>query len=82
MKYHLREEEVNGVIIGGDTWPYEFWTRGAEILLGNGHKPQCFLGKGHFASDTEAESYAKNHWPDEYAKGIEMRVYDRVGAAA
>lgn len=35
------------------------------------------LGDGLFADDAEAEAHCKAVYPDAYARGIEMRAYDR-----
>lgn len=60
-------EEVRGTIIGDYTYPYEFWT-----AKGRPHR----IGRGFFANDEEAQSYAKAHYPVEYAQGIEMRCFN------
>ena len=59
------EEDVNGVIIGEITFPYEFWQNGVRI------------DKGHFASDEEAASWFRTRHPGAYQQGAEMRVFDR-----
>lgn len=63
------EEEVNGIIIGGDGYTYEFWTLNEEF---GDHR----IARDHFENDIEAMKWFKEKYPDWYAKGVEMRVYD------
>lgn len=64
-------DDVRGIVIGGDTRTlYKFYT---VVPPGLPH----FLGDGLFQTDTEAEAHCKTTWPDAYARGIEMRAYDR-----
>ena len=65
------EEDVRGVIIGGDTSPYEFWTEGPTFYCDHAHR----IAKGHFGSDAEALAWFKANYPDYYAQGAEMRVF-------
>jgi hypothetical protein len=65
MSYY--DEDVRGTIVGPVTAPYEFWTRGKE--------PRRFA-HGWFATDDEAHEWVRAHHPDEYAAGVEMRVFD------
>lgn len=61
------EEEVNGTIIGGYSWPYEFWTRDGKDRI----------ARGHFESDEEAVAWFQEKYPAEFKVGAEMRVFDR-----
>jgi len=68
-------EEVNGIIIGGDTWPYEFW-----ITYPTGHALAGLhdrVARGHFSSDGEAIDWFKANYPEQFAAGVEMRVFDK-----
>lgn len=58
-------DDVRGIVVGEMTFPYQFWKDGRR------------LGRGHFASDAEAEAYCKEQFPEEYKTGIEMRAFDR-----
>lgn len=55
------------VIIGSFTWPYEFWTRDGIHQIDK---------RRLFESDDEAEQWFKEHYPTEYAVGVEMRRYE------
>lgn len=55
------------IIIGAFTWPYEFWTR-------DGKRQIC--QRRLFESDDEAEQWFKEHYPDDYKIGVEMRRYE------
>ncbi len=57
-------EEVNGHIIGGDNSPYEFWNDEGRFA------------RGHFGSDDEAVEYVRDNYPEKYAAGFELRVFD------
>ena len=64
-------DDVRGVIIGGGARTrYKFYT---IVPPGVEH----YLGDGFFANDEEAEAHCRAEWPDAYARGIEMRAYDR-----
>lgn len=65
-------DDVRGVIIGGgnDGTLYKFYT---VVPPGVPH----YLGSGLFANDADAEQHAKATYPDAYARGIEMRVWER-----
>jgi hypothetical protein len=60
-------EEVNGVIVGDVTFPYEFWTTGEDA-----HR----FDRSSFASDADAVEWLKKKHPDHYAMGVEMRVFE------
>lgn len=55
------------VIIGAFTWPYQFWTRDGKRQIGR---------EMLFESDDEAESWFKEHYPEEYKIGVEMRKFE------
>lgn len=64
-------DDVRGIVIGGyDGTLYKFFT---VVPPGIEH----FLGDGLFKDDKEAEAHARTTYPDAYARGIEMRVFDR-----
>lgn len=63
------DDDVNGIIIGDVTFPYQFWT------LDGKHR----IDKGFFVNDAEAEAWVKEHYPAEYKAGIDMRCFDREG---
>jgi hypothetical protein len=64
-------ENVNGIIIGDVTFPYEFWSKDG--------KEKIHHGKEFFTGDEEAIAWFKANYPAEYAKGVEMRVFDLPG---
>lgn len=61
------DEDVRGVVIGDVTATYEFWTRD--------DRPRRFA-RGAFPTDAHAEAWVREHHPEEYAAGVEMRVFD------
>jgi len=63
-------EDVNGCIIGDVTFPYQFWTSGEE------YGDWCIY-KSYFTDDDAAIAWFKERYPEWYAKGVEMRVYDK-----
>lgn len=65
--YWVGDEEVNGIIIGDVTFPYEFWSYG-EFR-------EC-VGKTFARNDDEAIAWFKATYPAEFAAGAEMRVFD------
>jgi hypothetical protein len=60
-------DDVRGIVIGAVTVPYEFWTRGEHPIR---------FDRGGFTSDADAEQWVREHYPEEYAAGVEMRVFD------
>lgn len=64
------EEDVNGTIIGDVTFPYQFWTVGEEFGT------HCIY-KSYFTDDDAAVAWFKEHYPAEFARGVEMRVFDQ-----
>jgi hypothetical protein len=63
-------DDVRGIIIEVPMLTlYKFYT---TMPPGLPH----FLGDGLFWDDKEAEGYCSTAWPDAYARGIEMRVYE------
>jgi hypothetical protein len=70
------EEEVDGVIIGPITFPYEFWIDEPrpEYADRNGKRR---VTKGNFENDEQAVEWFKTNYPDEYKYGVEMRVWDQ-----
>jgi len=69
------EESVNGIVIGPMSRPYEFWT-----THGHGYpledRGPWRLGRDSFENDEQARQYAKDRWPEEYRRSIEMRCFD------
>lgn len=71
MTYFIGDEEVRGTIIGGDppaAYRYEFWTKVA---------PPQMIARAWFDNDAEAAAWFTSHDPDSFARGLEMRVWDR-----
>ena len=60
------EEEVGGIIIGGDERRYEFWTK----------TEPAFLTGGWFKDDAAAIEWFKRLCPALFAAGVEMRVFE------
>jgi hypothetical protein len=58
-------DSVRGMIIGEVTWPYEFWK--------DGHK----IAWDFFNNDDEAKAWFKEHYPEFWRQGVEMRVFDQ-----
>ncbi len=70
-------DDVRGIIIGGFTFPYEFWTEkkplgscGIDIL-------SVKIDKRHFLNDEDAVEWFKEKYPEEFKAGVEMRVFDQ-----
>ncbi len=59
-------DDVRGKIIGGDNAPYEFWNDEGRFA------------RGHFDNDDEAVEYIRDHYPEKYNAGFEMRVFEGV----
>ena len=68
------EEHVRGTIIGDVTFPYQFW---AWREYGWTLRYYECIARGSFRNDDEAEAWVKEHYPDDYANGIEMRCFDQ-----
>ena len=66
-------DDVSGIIIGGDEYRYQFWGVYDYPLAGMPRK----IAEGWFANDAEAVAWFQEHYPDEFARGAEMRVWDR-----
>jgi len=64
------EESVRGIIIGDVTFPYQFWTEPDEFGF------QQPVAKGFFVNDEEAIAWIKAKYPDAFAAGLEMRVFE------
>jgi hypothetical protein len=61
-------DEPRGILIGSDFRArYKFFTR-------NGR--QFHYRDEYFDSDAEAEAWVREHYPDHYAAGVGMRVWD------
>jgi hypothetical protein len=59
-------DEVNGIVIGGDDYKkYGFYRNNKQIL-----------NTRYFDNDSEAIEWLKTEHPDEFKKGVEMRVYN------
>jgi hypothetical protein len=70
-------EEVRGTIIGPVTRPYEFWSlpKHSEVyFLGTG-KVKC-IARNFFENDDEAIAWVKEHHPEAFRLGLEMRVFE------
>jgi len=61
------EEEVGGIIIGGDLRRYEFWTE---------TKPALAIASSYFFNDDAAIEWFKLNYQESFARGAEMRVFD------
>lgn len=60
------DEEVNGIIVGGYAVKYEFWTRDGKQRI----------AREYCNSDADAVAWFKENYPDWFATGVEMRVFD------
>ncbi len=67
-------DETNGTIIGGFYTRYEFWCKNKDWGW------MDLLAREYFESDEQAIQWAKDNYPEEYQRGIEMRVFDQPGA--
>jgi hypothetical protein len=63
-------ENVNGIIIGDVTFPYEFWTKDGKERI----------DRNFFVDDDDAVAWFKERHPEQFAAGVEMRVFDRPAA--
>jgi len=74
MTYGLIDE-TDGIIIGGDWRPYEFWIDEPrkEYQTRNGKRR---VAKGEFDNDEQAIAWFKENYPAEFKQGVEMRVWD------
>lgn len=71
--YWVGDEEVAGQIIGDMTQTYGFFMR-EEIAPG--HFVTNIIGnKMEFSTDDEAIAWFREHFPVDYANGVEMRVW-------
>jgi hypothetical protein len=71
------EEEVRGIIVGGEDNKhlYDFYFYNYDIAVNQ------YIDGDWFASDAEAEAWFMEKYPDWYARGVEMRCYDRPRVA-
>lgn len=67
----MTEEEVRGIIIEVPE-PKKLYKFYMEVA-GVPHQ----IDRGWFLNDADAEAYVRNTHPRAYARGIEMRVFDR-----
>lgn len=68
-------DDVRGIVIGGDNGTlYKFFTTVPPGV-------EQYLGDGLFDNDQEAEAHACTTYPVAYARGIEMRAFEREGRA-
>ena len=65
LSYWIGPEQVNGIIIGGDTQPYEFWSKDGKERI----------DRGHFENDETAIAWFKERYPEWFQRGVEMRVF-------
>ena len=70
----MYEEDVDGIIIGGDDIRYEWWTE--ERLPHMGIYPHK-IAAGSFDDDKSACDWFAANYPEHWRRGCEMRVYDR-----
>jgi hypothetical protein len=73
MSYYT--DDVDGIIIGEVTFPYEFWIDEPRPEWVD-RKGKRRVAKGSFGSDREAIDWFKVNYPGEYNQGVEMRVWD------
>jgi hypothetical protein len=73
--YWIGEEEVNGIIIGGNTNTYQFWHK-VRRLSDNAVIDEPITSKQQFDNDDQAITWFRANYPTEYAAGAEMRVYE------
>ena len=71
---HAMSEEVNGVIIGGEYKTYKFFK--TVTIAGQSWQEEFAHGWHAFDDDAQAEAWLKEHYPAEYAQGVEMRCYE------
>lgn len=72
------DDDVNGIIIGDVTFPYEFWID--EPRSEYQHKvgiPKRRVAKGFFTNDEQAIAWFKENYPAEFRHGVEMRVFEQ-----
>lgn len=61
-------DDVRGIVIGGDGTRYEFWTEEDMPRL---------ICREWFQSDAAAVAWFQAEHPAAFARGAEMRVFDR-----
>lgn len=66
-------DDVRGIIVStpeadGRAERYEFFAKLPGFAF------TVYLNQGYFANDAAAEAWVKEHYPDEYKGGIEMRT--------
>lgn len=74
------DEDVNGIIIGDVTFPYEFWIYEKLHPSLPEHKEFYVnrkIARMSFCNDEEAVTWFKENYPNEYKYGVEMRVFDK-----
>ena len=59
-------EDVNGIVIGDVLTRYEFWSTDNRTRIA-----QCSA-----KTDAEAEQWFRSEYPQHYANGVLMRVYE------
>lgn len=72
--YWIGDEEVNGVIVGGETNTYQFWHKVRRLVDGV-IVEEPITRKMEFETDDEAIAWFRTNYPDAYTAGAEMRVY-------
>jgi hypothetical protein len=73
--YWIGDEDVNGVIVGGDTHTYQFWHKVTRLFDG-AIVDEPITRKMEFDSDADAVAWFKMTHPESHAAGAEMRVYN------
>lgn len=67
-------DDVRGTVVGDQHTYYEFWT--AKNSGYPTYLDPYKITSGYFCNDADAELWIKNHQPDLYLSGIEMRAFD------
>jgi hypothetical protein len=67
-------DDVRGQIVGRYMVPYEFVVKDGLDIPGGPYERTLY--RGHFESDESAIGFISSRFPDEFKKGIKMKVFD------
>jgi hypothetical protein len=71
-------EDIQGTIIGGDSWKYTFHVTESRQEYQDKHNiPLRKIAEEYFTNDDQAIAWWKANYGSKYPNGAEMRCYDR-----
>ena len=72
------DDDVDGIVIGQVTFPYEFWIDEPRPEYQDKHGvPNRKVAQGFFENDEQAVEWFKREYPAEFKHGVEMRCFDK-----